>query len=37
MQRLDYSTSDPARAQGPSRVRENSTQVVIPGWAHCIA
>ena len=31
MVRLDYSTSDPARAQGPSRVRENSTQVVIPG------
>jgi Fe(3+) dicitrate transport protein len=31
MTRLDYSTSDPSRSQGPSRVRENSTQVVIPG------
>ena len=31
MQRLDYSTDDPSRSQGPSRVRENSTQVVIPG------
>lgn len=31
MVRLDYSTSDPTRVLGPSRVRENSTQVVIPG------
>ena len=31
MQRLDYSTDDPSRSQGPSRVRNNSTQVVIPG------
>ena len=31
MQRLDYSTSDPTRAQGPTRVRNNSTSVVIPG------
>ena len=31
MARLDYSTTDPTRSQGPSRVRENSTQVVIPG------
>jgi Fe(3+) dicitrate transport protein len=31
MIRLDYSTADPSRSQGPSRVRENSTQVVIPG------
>jgi Fe(3+) dicitrate transport protein len=31
MQRLDYSTDDLSRSQGPSRVRENSTQVVIPG------
>ena len=31
MRRLDYSTSDPTRADGPTRVRENSTQVVIPG------
>jgi Fe(3+) dicitrate transport protein len=31
MTRLDYSTDDPSRSQGPSRVRENSTQVVIPG------
>jgi len=32
MQRLDYSTSDPTRAQGPTRVRENSVSVVIPGF-----
>jgi Fe(3+) dicitrate transport protein len=31
MKRLDYATSDPTRSQGPSRVRENSTQEVIPG------
>jgi Fe(3+) dicitrate transport protein len=31
MQRLDYSTDDPTRAQGPTRVRSNSTSVVIPG------
>jgi Fe(3+) dicitrate transport protein len=31
MVRLDYSTSDPTRSQGPGGVRENSTQVVIPG------
>ena len=31
MTRLDFSTADPARSQGPTRIRENSTQVVIPG------
>ena len=31
MRRLDYSTSDPTRADGPTRVRENSVQVLIPG------
>jgi Fe(3+) dicitrate transport protein len=31
MQRLDFSTDDPTRSQGPSRVRENSASVVIPG------
>lgn len=31
LRRLDYSTSDPTRAQGPTRIRENSVQVVIPG------
>jgi Fe(3+) dicitrate transport protein len=31
MVRYDYSTADPTRSQGPSRVRENTTQVVIPG------
>jgi Fe(3+) dicitrate transport protein len=31
MQRLDYSTVDPTRGQGPTRVRENSVSVVIPG------
>lgn len=31
MRRFDYSTSDPTRAQGPTRVRESSTQVWIPG------
>jgi Fe(3+) dicitrate transport protein len=31
MQRLDFSTDDPARDQGPSRIRENSVSVLIPG------
>ena len=31
MQRLDYSTADPTRSQGPTRVRDNSVSVVIPG------
>ncbi len=31
MQRLDYATSDPDRIQGPSRIRDNSVSVVIPG------
>jgi len=31
MQRFDYSTADPTRAEGPTRVRENSVSVVIPG------
>ena len=31
MRRLDFATNDPARAQGPTRIRENSVQVVIPG------
>jgi Fe(3+) dicitrate transport protein len=31
MTRLDYSTSDPDRVNGPSRVRENSVSVWIPG------
>ena len=31
MRRLDYSTSDPSRTLGPTRVRENSVQVLIPG------
>jgi Fe(3+) dicitrate transport protein len=31
MTRLDYSTSDPTRELGPSRVLESSTQVWIPG------
>lgn len=29
--RYDYATTDPTRAQGPTRVRSNSTQVLIPG------
>ncbi|MEE4161542.1 MAG: TonB-dependent receptor [Woeseiaceae bacterium] len=29
--RLDYSTSDPNRADGPTRVRENSVSAFIPG------
>jgi Fe(3+) dicitrate transport protein len=32
MRRLDYSTADPTRAAGATRVRENSTSVVIPGF-----
>ncbi len=32
MQRLDFSTADPDRLQGPSRVRTNSVSVVIPGF-----
>ena len=31
MRRLDYSTSDPARALGPTRIRENSVSQFIPG------
>ena len=31
MRRLDFSTDDPTRSQGPSRVRENSASVIIPG------
>jgi Fe(3+) dicitrate transport protein len=31
MKRLDYSTSDPDRVNDPSRVRENSVSVWIPG------
>ncbi len=31
MLRLDFSTDDPTRAAGPSRVRETSTSVFIPG------
>jgi Fe(3+) dicitrate transport protein len=31
MERLDYSTSDPDRSDGPTRVRNNSVSVVIPG------
>jgi len=31
MQRLDYSTADPTRAAGPTRIRENSVSVIIPG------
>ena len=29
--RTDYSTSDPDRSEGPTRVRENHVEVVIPG------
>jgi len=32
MQRLDFATDDPTRSQGPSRIRENSTSVFIPGF-----
>ena len=31
LRRLDYSTADPSRSQGPTRVRGNSTDVLIPG------
>jgi Fe(3+) dicitrate transport protein len=31
MTRYDYSTADPTRALGPTRVRSNSVQVFIPG------
>ena len=31
MQRLDFSTADPGREQGPTRTRQNSISVVIPG------
>lgn len=31
MQRLDFSTADPGREDGPARVRENSVNAVIPG------
>lgn len=31
MQRLDYSTSDPSRDDGPARTRRNSVSAVIPG------
>lgn len=31
MRRLDFATDDPTRAEGPTRVRENSAQVAIPG------
>jgi len=31
MLRLDFSTDDPDRSQGPSRIRENSVSVLIPG------
>ncbi len=31
MERLDFSTSDPTRALGPTRVRSNSVSVFIPG------
>ena len=31
MARVDYATDDPARTQGPTRVRKNSVQVLIPG------
>ncbi len=31
MRRLDFATSDPNRVQGPTRIRENSNRVVIPG------
>ena len=31
MQRLDYSTNDPSRENGPTRMRNNSVSTVIPG------
>ncbi|NNC77985.1 MAG: TonB-dependent receptor, partial [Woeseiaceae bacterium] len=30
--RFDYATSDPTRTAGPTRVRSNSTSVLIPGF-----
>ncbi|CAM2066225.1 TonB-dependent receptor [Sulfidibacter corallicola] len=30
-ERLDYSTADPDRSEGPSRVRENDVEVFVPG------
>ena len=32
LQRLDFATSDPSRLNGPTRVRDNSVSVVIPGF-----
>lgn len=31
LRRLDYSTTDPSRGLGPTRVRENSVSTLIPG------
>ena len=31
LERIDYSTADPSRAAGPTRVRRNSVSVMIPG------
>ena len=31
MERLDFSTDDPSRQDGPTRIRANSVSVVIPG------
>jgi Fe(3+) dicitrate transport protein len=31
LRRLDFSTSDPSRSQGPTRVRENPVSMAIPG------
>lgn len=31
LRRFDFSTSDPSRSQGPTRVRENSVSMAIPG------
>lgn len=31
LERLDFSTADPTRAAGPTRVRDNSLSVLIPG------
>jgi len=31
LRRFDYSTEDPSRSQGPTRVRENSVSMAIPG------
>jgi len=32
LERLDFSTADPARANGPSRIRDDSQSEVIPGF-----